>query len=234
MTRAEVKTLVRLYSRMSTVYVSDTDLEAYIARAEHRTALDLLEANPGLAYKFETFTYPANALGITLSTTYLAGLGTGRSVWKIIALGERTTDNLWYGLYSPAFPQELAGSGVPRNVGGDTATSVRWYTNGTELSMYPVPTRDIPMACKYTRVPVPATTDVADVLADFCVQGQQFSELIALRAAQMLVRDRGSPSAALDEQVADYEKRVNSLVGKFQLQENATFVGVRYDTAADA
>lgn len=228
MTRLEVSNLARLYARMSSVYVSPTDLNLYLARAEVRTAQDMMEFNPGVAVLSDTFTWPSGAASVTLNSTLLPALGTNRNVWKILMLAERTQDNLWWWLYNAASFVELSGSAMPRDLGNDTATPQRWYSNGDTLLMYPVPTADIRMKCYFTRIPVPAAADGTTVLTDCSTAAREFSELVALRTAQMLIRDRGQVSTVIDAQVAEYETRFNSLFGKFQLQEQATIVGDRY------
>lgn len=229
MTRLECSNLARLYARMSTVYVSSTDLNTYIAREEQQTALELVHLNQSVAMVKGTLNWPVNTASVTLNYANFPAVGNGRSIFKVVlvATTDTTDNNMWWVL-NAAQVQELAGSTMPANLGRQTATAQRWVFDGDALTIYPAPTQPMILNIWFVRVPVPAAADGTTILADFSTAAKEFSELVALRAARSLVMDRGVDPAAISARVDEYRNLVFGAFPTFQLQETMTALNNRY------
>lgn len=231
MTRLECSNLARLYARMSTVVVSTTDLNTYIARAEQQTALELVHLNQSVAMVRGDLTWPANAASVTLSYANFPAVGNTRSVFKVVLVATKdTTDDTMWWVLNAAQVQELAGDTMPMNLGRQTATAQRWVFDGDALTIYPAPTQTLKLYVWFVRVPVPAAADGTAILADFSTAAKEFSELVALRAARALVIDRGVDPTAISARVDEYRNLVFGAFPSFQLQETMTALNNRYRT----
>lgn len=232
MTLTEARDLARLFANASTVYVSMTDLDKYIAMAEVELAIDLTERAPQSVLTMDDYTWPANTWSVTLDTTVLAHLGASRSVYKIAAIvrwdsASHSTSGIRRLISPCATIAESAGESESRETGGEEASNDRWEFLQQMLHLYPTQTCEQYLSILYVRVPVAQTTPASNLLVDFGAEIQSFAYLVPLRAAVRL--RRGQVDAWVLKELEAWEARLRAYLSpNMQMQEQATQTFSRY------
>lgn len=237
MTLAEVRTLVRLYARMSTVTLSTTELDLLINTALVRTAMDFCELNPLACGIWDAhFTLPvkaANLVGYLCDGTSAAIFQTmnNQEPLKILNLAYKDpTDRIWVNLVSASW-QEMGGTGGnDPDLGIHSPTGPRWTYNGGWLVIYPLPEDTMTLWVTFTQTPTLLVAAEDYLFASWSQTIRQYSELVPLRATALLLRVRGMDTAWIDAEETAYWSRCVKQLQTLQQQSPEHIPGTRYNT----